>query len=236
MNRNDRSPRSSTLRAQMNLPALAVALLVVTTVTVLSFGLADRAYLSADRDAADRRVAVSLSERLVGPEAELTARANVLDATAVESLNASRLHSAFPVVDGRDVRIRLGERTLVETGDAAGGTTVRRIVLVERRESVTLTPALSAVEPSVTLPRRSPNATLELSPPANTTVRVLRANERVVLRNDSGLSGTFEVELSRFETTTLTVEAEGPLPTGSLEVTYYPAETEKAMLAVTVDA
>lgn len=64
---------------------------------------------------------------------------------------------------------------------------------------------------------------------------VVRANDRVVLRNTSGLSGTFEVELSRFETTTLTVEADGPLPTGSLEVTYFPAQTAKKMLAVTVD-
>ncbi|MFC7081256.1 DUF7263 family protein [Halorussus caseinilyticus] len=57
----------------------------------------------------------------------------------------------------------------------------------------------------------------------------------MVLRNESGLRGTFAVELSRFETTTLTFETDGPLPAGSVEVTYYPAETTKAVLAVTVD-
>lgn len=220
----------------MNLPALAVALLIITTVTVLSFGLADRAYLSADRESESRQVAVSLSERLVSADADLTARANVLNATAVADLNQRSLRTDFPVADGHDVTVRLGDRTLASTGDATGGKTVRRIVLVERRESVNLTPELSAVEPSVTLPRRSPNATLELAPPPNATITTVRANDRVVLRNTSGLSGTFEVSLSRFETTTLTLEANGPLSTGSVRVTYYPARTEKAMLAVTVDA
>ena len=63
----------------------------------------------------------------------------------------------------------------------------------------------------------------------------MKANENVVLRNESGLRGDFEVRLSRFETTTLTFETDGPLPSGSVELTYYPAETSKAVLAVTVD-
>lgn len=224
-----------TVRAQMNLPALAVALLVVTTVAVVSFGMADRAYLSADRDADQRRVAVALSERLVNPETPVTARANVLDAESVADLNATRLRTLFPVTDGYDVQIRLGDRTIAATGDATGGTTVRRIVLVERRTTASMTPGLSANEPSVTLPRRTPRVRLALSPPDGTTVTAVLANEKVVLRNESRLSGNFEIALSRFETTTLAFETDGPLPTGSVEVTYYPAETEKAVLAVTVD-
>ncbi|MFC4449099.1 DUF7263 family protein [Halorussus aquaticus] len=222
-------------RAQMNLPALAVALLVVTTVAVVSFGMADRAYLSAERDADQRRVAVALSERLVASESRVTARPNVLGADAVSGLNASRLRTLFPVTDGYDVAVRLGDRTLASTGDPTGGTTIRRIVLVENRSSVSATPDLSATDPSVTLPRRSPRVEIRLTPPAETDVRVVRANDRVVLRNASGLTGTFEVELSRFETTTLTFEADGALPTGSVELTYSPAETGKAVLAVTVD-
>ncbi|NEU57741.1 hypothetical protein [Halorussus sp. MSC15.2] len=222
-------------RAQMNLPALAVALLVVTAVAVVSFGMADRAYLSAERDADQRRVAVALSERLVASESRVTARPNVLDADAVSGLNASRLGTLFPVTDGYDVAVRLGDRTLASTGDPTGGTTIRRIVLVENRSSVSTTPDLSATDPAVTLPRRSPRVELALTPPAGTDVRVVRANDRVVLRNASGLTGTFEVELSRFETTTLTFESDGPLPTGSVELTYSPAETGKTVLAVTVD-
>jgi hypothetical protein len=222
-------------RGQMNLPALAVALLLVTTVTVVSFGMADRAYLSSERDADQRRVAVALSERLVAPETPVTARENVLDAEAVDDLNASRLRSLFPVTGQSEVRVRLGDRTIAVAGDPTGGTTVRRIVLVERREAVTLTPDLSANDPAVTLPRRSPRVEISLTPPEGTTVTAVRANENVVLKNNSGLLGNFDVSLSRFETTTLTFEADGPLPSGSVEVTYYPVETRKAVLAVTVD-
>lgn len=224
------------MRAQMNLPALAAALLVVTTVAVVSFGMADRAYLSAERDADERRVAVALSERLVEPESQVTARANVLDADEVSDLNASRLQTLFPVVEGDDVAVRLDDRTLAATGDTAGGTTIRRVVLVEQRESVTLTPSVSPVEPKVTLPRRSPEVKIELTPPDGTTVTAVRANDRVVLRNASGLEGAFEVQLSRFETATLAFETDGPLPTGSVELTYMSTETRKAVLAVTVDA
>jgi len=222
-------------RGQMNLPALAVALLVVTTVAVLGFGMADRAFVAADRDAGERRVAVALSERLVGAETPVTVRPNVLDADEIERLNATRVRALFPVADGRDVRVRIGDRTVAAAGDPDGGTTIRRIVLVEDREPVTLEPDLAAIEPTVTLPRRSPNATVALSPPAGTTVEAVRANDRVVLRNASGLAGRFAIRLSAFETTTLSFETDGPLPTGSLEVTYAPAETRKALLAVTVD-
>jgi len=223
-------------RAQMNLPALAVALLVVTTVTTVSLGMADRAYLSAERDADQRRVAVALSERLVAPDAPTTARANVLDDGAMDGLNATRLRSLFPVVGDRDVAVRLDDRTVAAVGDVTGGTTIRRVVLVERRQPVTLTPSVSPVEPTVTLPRRAPGVTVDLSPPDGTTVTTVRANDRVVLHNESGLTGAFDVELSRFETTTLAFETDGPLPSGSVELTYRPAETRKAVLAVTVDA
>lgn len=224
------------MRAQMNLPALAVALLVVTTVAVVSFGMADRAYLNAERDADQRRVAVALSERFVSPESELTARASVLDADELAGLNATGLRDLFPVTEDNDVQVRLGDRTLVAAGDPTGGTTIRRIVLVETRTAVTTTPTLSSVHPSVTLPRRSPRVEIRLNPPDGTSVTVVRANDRVVLRNASGLDGSFTVGLSRFETTTLTFEADGPLPTGSVGLTNYPAETRKAVLAVTVDA
>ena len=87
----------------------------------------------------------------------------------------------------------------------------------------------------MTLPRRSPHVEISVTPPDGTDVNVVRANRNVVLRNESGLLGNFQVSLSRFDTTTLTFEVDGPLPTGSVEVTYYPAETRKAVLAVTVD-
>ncbi len=219
----------------MNLPALAVALLLVTTVTVVSLGMADRAFVAGERDADQRRVAVALSERFVGAESPLTARQNVFAADKIEGVNASELRTLFPVVGDRDVRVRLGDRTLVDAGDSTGGTTIRRIVLVEERESVTLDPDLSASDPELTLPRRSSSADIALNPSDGTTVTAVRANDRVVLRNESGLSGEFEIDLSGFETTTLSFESDGALSAGSVEVTYYPTETRKEMVAVTVD-
>ncbi|WP_254546219.1 DUF7263 family protein [Halomarina pelagica] len=219
-------------RGQANLPALAVALLVLTTTASLGLLVADGAFAGATRDPAERRAAVALAERLVSAESPLTARPNVLRAGDLGAFDATRLDEAFPVARGWDVRLRVGGETVVERGDPTGGTTTRRIVLVQRRQSVTL-PAVAG--DAVTLPRRSPRATIELRPPDGTTVRTVRANDRIVLHDPSGLNGTFEVALSRFETTRLRFDGDGPLPRGSVRVTYYPARTTKAELAVTVD-
>lgn len=222
-------------RAQSNLVTLAVALLVVSATTVLVVAVADGAIGRAQRDVGERRAATALAERLVAPDAELTARANVLNGTAVDRFDASRLRSAYPVSRSGAVRVRLDDRVLAETGDPTGGTTIHRVVLVQRRESVTRTPRLSPDNDfGTTLPRRTPRIRLRIDPPAGTTVESVRANGRVVLANASGLTGTFTVRVSRFETTRLRFETTGPLPRGSVEVTYFPARTTKATLSVTV--
>jgi len=87
----------------------------------------------------------------------------------------------------------------------------------------------------VTLPRRTDRADLRLRPPANTTVTTVRANERVVLHDESGLEGRYTVSLSRHRTVDLRFDASGPLSRGNVTVTYYPTETRKATLGVTVD-
>jgi len=222
-------------RAQSNLVTLAVALLVVSTTTVLVVAVADGAIGRAERDVADRRVATALSERLVAPDAGLTARANVLNGTAVDRFDATRLRSSYPVPDDAEVRIRLDDGVLAETGDPVDGTTIRRVVLVQRRESITTTPRLSPDnDHATTLPRRTPRVRVRITPPPGTTVEAVRANGRVVLANGSGLNGTFTVRVSRFETTRLRFETTGPLPKGAVEVTYFPARTTKATLSVTV--
>ncbi|WP_135820220.1 DUF7263 family protein [Halostella litorea] len=223
-------------RGQANMPALLVALLALSTVAGVGLFVADDAVGSATRDAGERRVAVALSERLVSADGPLAVRGNVLDAGAVASLDDAAFESQYPVARDRAVRVTIDGETLVRTGDADGGTTIRRVVLVERRERVTRTPSLGTNrEQSVTLPRRTPNATLTLSPPNGTTVDTVRANDRVVLHNASGITGTATVDLSRFETATLTVESSARLPAGSVSVTYYPSRTRKAVLGVTVD-
>ena len=220
-------------RAQTSLPALAVALLVLTTTLGLGMALADRAFGSADRDPTERRVAVALSDRLVSPDGPVTARGNVLNETAVDALNRSRLQSAYPVVGDRAVHIRLDDRTLVESGSVSDGTTVRRIVLVRRAETSRYEPQFVATN-ETTLPRRTDRVDLEIDPPPGTSVDTIRANDRVVLHNRSGLAGNFSVDVSRFETTHLAFAANRSLSQGDVTVTYAPARTTKATLEVTV--
>ncbi|WP_338727407.1 hypothetical protein [Haladaptatus sp. DJG-WS-42] len=224
-----------TTRGQANLPALAVALIALTATAGLSFTLADGAFASADRDAAERRLAVSLSERLVDDASMLTTRENVINRTSSGELTPEILQEEYPVTQGHAIRIQLDGETLVEHGDPTGGETIRRIVLIEQTQSVTVTPDLTRSN-QVTLPRRTGEVTIHLTPPPATNITVVRVNDRVVLANETGLTGTMTVTTSRFETTTLQFEATGQLPPGSVEVTSYPTQTTKAQLVVTVDA
>lgn len=220
------------MRGQASLPALAVALLVLTTVAGVGIALAETSFASADRDPRERGVAVALSGRLVSGESRLTARPNVLNGTAVDALTVERLRNRYPVVGDRPVRVRLGDRTLLADGSPSGPT-VRRIVLVRREQPRTYEPSFDA-ENATTLPRRTDSVELRVAPPPRTRVSTVRANGRVVLANGSGLRGTFVLDLSRFETTRLTFGTNRSLSRGDVRVTYYPARTTKAMLEVTV--
>lgn len=223
-------------RAQANLPAVAVALLVLTATLGLVLAAADGSVGGARREPVERHAAAALSERLVSPDGPVAARPNVLDADAVATLTPAALRRAVPVARGRAVRLALDDRVVLDAGDTAGGTTVRRLVLVERRAATQLTPVLRPRSGRrVALPRRTPRVRLHIDPPDGTVVRAVRADGRVVLLNGSGLSGTFVVDVSRFETVDLRFDAAGPLPRGSVTVTYFPATTTKAVLAVTVD-
>ncbi len=223
-----------TARAQTNLPALAVALLVLTTTVGLGMALADRAFGSADRQPNERRVAVALSERLVNPDGPLTVRANVLNGTAVDAVTVQRLRAQFPVLGDRAVRIRLDNRTLLDAGPVTGGTTIRRVVLVRRAETRQYEPRFAATN-TTTLPRRTSRVTLTIRTPPRTAIETVRANGRVALHNQSGLTGNLTVAVSRFETTRLSFAANRSLSQGDVLVTYAPARTTKATLAVTVD-
>lgn len=222
-------------RAQTSLPALAIALLLLSVVAGLGLAMGDGALAAAERDAEDRRVATSLADRFVAPDAPTTYRRNVLNATAIDRLDGDVLRRSFPVsADAEAVRVRLNGSTAVTTGDPHSGTTIQRLVVVERRTDRSLTPDLGRKR-TVTLPRRAGEATLTIAPPSGATVTTVRANDRVVLRDADGLDGTFDVELSRFETTRLSFEGPGSLPSGSVVVEYAPPQTRRATLAVTVD-
>lgn len=221
-------------RAQTNLVVLGVALLLVTTVAGVSLAVADGALAGADREPLDRRAAVAVADRLVAEDAPITTRGNVLNRSRALSLTAGDIERLAPTARGRPLRVRLDDRTLVERGDPTDGVTIRRVVLLSTRTTERRTVGLADAD-SVTLPRRTPRVTLRVAPNATTTVRTVRANGRVVLHDPGGLSGTYTVTTSRFETTRFTFVTDDD-PGGSVTVTYYPARTTKAVLEVTVGA
>lgn len=222
------------VRAQANLPALAAALLLLTATTGVGLTLADGAFGAATRQPGERATATALAERLVGPSSPLTTRTNVLDDARLTNLDTAALRTQFPVVEDWGVRVRIDDRSVVTHGNVDGGTTIRRVVLIERRQERRLTPDLRG-EPSVTLPRRTSSVEVTLSPSAN--VSTVRLNGRVALHNASGLHGSFDLRASRFETSTLRFESPNTAapPPGSVTLRFRPGETTKAVLAVTVD-
>ncbi|MFC7071806.1 hypothetical protein ACFQJ7_10195 [Halovenus rubra] len=223
------------MRAQTELVALGIAFVLLTGTVVAGVVLADGSVASAERESLERQTAVTLSERLVDERAKQTHRENVLSAKAVAMLNETILYETYNIPDDSDVAISLGQKPIIQTGNTEKGTTIERIVLVERRTVETLRPTFNRRQ-AVTLPRRASNATLHIDPPLETTVEHVTANGHVLLSNSSGLKGTFDVTLSSYQTTTFRFEATGVLDAGSVEITYAPPATTKATLRVSVDA
>lgn len=222
------------VRAQANLPAFAIAVLVVTSTATLSLLVANGAFVAADREPVERTQAAGLAAAMVDADSPVTRRANVVDATSLPTLD-DEFDAWFPTGDV-SVRVALDDRVLVERGSPTGGTTIRRLVLVATPDTRTLSPAFSSSETAVTLPRRASTVDVTLAPSGRTTVTTVRVGDRVVLHDPGGLTGTYTVALSRFETATLRFETTGGLGPGDVELTYRPTATRKAVLAVTVDA
>lgn len=223
------------MRAQTELPALGVAFVLLTGVAVLGVTVANSSFASAERPALERQTATSLSDRLVSGEAPLTAGENVLSAGALQSLDVSTLRDTYGLGQDTAVRVRVDGELVATTGNVSRGTTVERIVLVENRTERTIQPDFDSSRTTI-IPRRTSNVRLTITPPSGTTVRSVLANGHVLLTNSSGLQGTFDVSLSPLETTQLQFETLGSLTEGSVELTYEPPETRKAVLEVTVDA
>lgn len=226
------------MRAQANLLSLGVALLLVSGAVGFGLGVADDALVDAERDARERHAAVALSDRLVAGDGPLSldGRPNVLVRAALLGLDGDALRDRFRVAAGHDVTVRLDGDVVAQTGDAVGGTSIRRVVLVATEQRRVLEPVLANTPRSVTLPRRTSRLVLELSPPPATTLRTVRANGRVVLHDRSGIAGRYDVRVSRFDSTTLRFVADGPLPRGSVRIVSYPVRATKGELVVTVDA
>jgi hypothetical protein len=211
-------------RGQTSLPAVAVALLLITTVAGLSVAIADASVRSAERDSSERATATATAATLIGSESPLTERRNVLSERRMENETVGSI-----VPSSVDIRVAVDGRSVYERGDPTGGVTIRRIVLVADRQTVDLDTEFESG--TVTLPRRSPRATISIETGAD--IRTVRANGRILLYDPGGLDGRYNVSLSRYETTTLRVD--GAPSAGGVDVTYYPRQTRKALLEVTVD-
>lgn len=230
-----RHDRDWSPRAQANLVALVAALFALTTATVVGVAIADGALAGESGSPGERHAASAVASGLVSDASPLTNRTNVMDGSAVERLSASALRSRYPVLDGRSVRVRLGDEVLVESGTPAGGTTMRRIVLVERSQQVRLWPRFTGGN-RASLARRTTRVDVTFRTSGNTTVSTVRADERTVLHDDGGeLTGTHTISVSRRETVDLTFVANGSLSRGDVRLTLYPRRTNKSELAVTVD-
>ncbi|WP_276270829.1 DUF7263 family protein [Haloarcula litorea] len=228
---NTGAEKTSSGRGQTTLPALGIALVLLTVVTALGVAMADTAIAGADRQPGERRTAAATAALLVDADGPLADRANVLNRTRVERFDDAALRRAVPAAREADVAVTVGGRRVAATGDASAGRTVRRLVLLTNATRETVVPDGRRV----TLPRRVDGVTLRIDPSAGTTVWTVRAGDRVLLHNDSGLGGTFEVSLRRTRTTRLRFDTAGGFARGAVEVEYASPRTTKATLAVTVD-
>lgn len=223
------------MRAQTTLPVLGVALLVVTSVSLLVVLVGQGAVHGASKPSLERASAVALSERLVENSTVLTVRPNVLAADEVDSLDGNFLREKLGVAEGVDVAVRLDDEVLIDTGVDEDAASFERIIMVQQVHERRRTPPVQAGA-AITLPRRVEEVRLGVRPGPNTTVHSVTAEGQVLLHDAGGLSGWYDLRLSRFETTGLTVAATGPLAGGDLTLRYAVPERRPATLEVRVDA
>jgi hypothetical protein len=227
-------------RAQANLLALAVALALVTAAVGIALTVAGGAFAAADREPLERQAAAALADRLLAAESPLTlpGRARLLDPDALGRLDGRTLRktlaasvSSDAAARERGVRVTLDGQTVAAAGDPAGGTTVRRLVGVAARG-----PTRSLADGRAVLPPGTAAVRVVLNSSSTATVHTLRADGRVVLRDPSGLRGTYAVALPGAGNHTLELGADGNLSAGDARVVVFRWNGSGRVLGVTVDA
>lgn len=222
------------MRAQTNLVALVLALVLVTGATVVGVAVADASLADADRDPLDRHAATAVADRLTAADSPTTVRANALNASAVDALNASRVEGLAPPAEDAAVRIALDGERVVKRGTPAGGITVRRSVVVISRSTPVRRTINVSRDSAVRVPGGVGRATVAVDPGPNTTLRTVRAGDRILLYDGAGLDTDATVHLSRYGSTTVRVDP-GTNATGRVVVTYRRPSPEPRTLTVTVD-
>jgi hypothetical protein len=158
----------------------------------------------------------------------------VLNRSHVDDFDRAALERSVPPATEYAVSVEVADEEIASSGAGHSGTRITRLVVIESRESRTLTPDLTTTD-AVTLPRRTAQATVAIDPPAGTTVWTVRANDRVVLHNRSGLGGSYAVSLNPYETTELRFQRAGRLQPGNVTIEYDALRSTKESLVVTVD-
>lgn len=216
-------------RAQSNLLALPAALVVLAALTVGGVAVADSALDAADGAPRTAHAATALADRLVAADAGTTRDANVLDGARLATLTPGDLDRLAPAVAGRAVRVSLDGRTLVERGDPARST-VRRAVLVTERRSVERTVTLGLDDAAVEVGRTA-SVRLVVSAAPGAGVETVRAGDRVVLHNPSGVTGPATVRTRPGGNTTLRFALNG---SAEVTLTTFPQTRRPATLEVAV--
>lgn len=214
--------------------ALVAALVVLTTVLTGVLVLVEDGFQDAQRDDGERAVAIAASERLVGADGPVASRPNVVERDALESLNESDFRE-IGAGDGYAMTVAVDGDEVAAIGDFDRGTTIRRVVSIEDHERVERSPRVATLDGhEVTVPVRTDSVDVTIEPSTTGNVTAVRINDRVVLHDEDGLTGTFDLDVSRYETVTLTFAVEGNLAEGDVTVGYRTTTRERAILEVTV--
>jgi|GEM_PF-4773099 len=179
-------------RAQSNLPALAVSLLLVSAALGAALGVAGGAFAAADRHALADQRAEAVADGLLR-EFGAPGRENAL--VAPVGVNASALRERVPAA-GRSAGVSLGNRTLVEGSGAGMARQLVSILTPVPGPNRSLADGNATVSGSVARLELGSNAT-NATGGTNDTERVewVRVDGRPVLANRSGLTGTYDIPL-----------------------------------------
>ncbi|WP_248517854.1 DUF7263 family protein [Salinarchaeum laminariae] len=221
-------------RGLSTLLSLVAAITVVTITLAGTMVIVEDAFRDTRRGDAERVTAIQASDRLVAAGGPIAVSQNVLAADELDSLSAADLRQVG-ATDRFEMAVAVDGDRIAAVGDPGGGHVVRRIALVQSSERVERTPVLVGTDPGVTLPVRTDAVELTIDPPSSTTVTEVRSGDRVVLADGGGLEGTYDVLTSPYRTLSLEFETTGPLDTGDVEIAYQSTDSDRVILAVTVD-
>lgn len=185
------------MRGQANLLALAAALVVVTAATSTALLIAGGTMDARTGDPQEAALASGITERLLAPDGPLARSDGTLNATRIDQFDAEALQALLPAGSNATVHVRLGDRVLATTGAVSEGTRVTRLVRVVRYRPVTRIPGLVAndTDGSRIVLRAASWIDVEINGSAG-TVQTVWLDDRLMLQDPEGLSGTYRIRLS----------------------------------------